>query len=68
MFPIRKNMIFVRFENIADLFDYDNITTLNDTCVFIAVKDFALDLYKKVNGDQAGVNAINIIETSLTGN
>jgi len=35
--PLKKNEILIRFENIADLFDYDKSAVLNDTTVFIDV-------------------------------
>jgi len=66
MFPVKRNTLFIRFENIADNLDYWNYTQ-NDTTVYIKVREFAQSLFEHVNH---GVNLqyINIVETSLTGN
>ena len=61
LFPVGKNKILARFENIGDKFDEEEQT------VYIKVKDFAHDLWASVNGD-APLNDIHIIETTLTGN
>ena len=42
--PYDRNDILVRFENIADLFDYVNLT-LNDTTVYVDVMAFAQELF-----------------------
>ena len=67
MFPIKKNVLFVRFENIGDKFDY-NSASLEETTIYIKVKEFAYALYEIANGQNAQLNNINIVETTLTGN
>ena len=62
MFPIMKNAVFVRFENIGDKFDK------NDETLIVDVYNFALALYRKANGNDAEVNSVNINEFDLTGN
>lgn len=44
MFPVRRNVIFVRFENIADNFDYPS-SLQNLTTAYVKVKDFATYLF-----------------------
>ena len=39
----------LRFENLADLFDYGKDGVLNDTTVYVDVKAFANVLFKKAN-------------------
>ena len=57
MFPVEKNIILVRFENIADNFDGPhNASTPNDTTYSIDVKYFAQELYSEVNGPNATLN------------
>ena len=62
MFPIMKNAVFVRFENIGDKFDK------NDETLIVDVYNFTLALYRKANGNDAEVNSVNINEFDLTGN
>lgn len=57
----------MRLENIFDTFDVHPPKAPNHT-IYIHVRKFAEELYKYVNGEDAQLNNINIIETSLTGN
>jgi len=41
----------VRFENLADLFDYPKNAVLNDTTVYIDIPAFAQGLYNQANRD-----------------
>ena len=68
MFPVKRNTLFIRFENIGDNFDNFNNKTLNDTSLYIDVKDFAERLYHHINANSSELNNINIVETGLTGN
>ena len=56
----------MRLENIADLIDFSG--GLEQSNIFVRVKDLALQLYKAVNGPDSEVMNINISEKSLTGN
>lgn len=68
MFPVARNVILVRFENLADKFDGPiNKSTPNDTTYSIDVKAFATVLWTKINPG-AFLNDLNIMETTLTGN
>lgn len=67
LFPIAKNAIHMRIENIFDTFDVHPPKAATHT-IYVQVKKLAEDLYKAVNGDDAKFNNINIIETTLTGN
>lgn len=55
-----------RFENIGDNFDKFNGKS-TDT-YYVDVKMFAEMLYQHMNGVDAPLNIINIVETSLSGN
>lgn len=67
LFPLDRNIIHMRLENIFDNFDVHSPKQPNHT-IYIQVRKFAEDLYKYVNGEQAQLNNINILETTLTGN
>lgn len=67
LFPLAKNAIHMRIENIFDTFDVHPPKAPTHT-IYVQVKKLAEDLYKAVNGDDAKLNSINIIETTLTGN
>ena len=67
LFPIEKNVIYMRIENIFDTFDIHPPKAPNHT-VYIQIRNFAETLYKHVNGMDAQLNNINIVETTLTGN
>lgn len=67
VFPVARNQITLRVENIADLFDYPTGTRLQDTAVYADIPQLAKDLYFKANGAGAYLNAVNIYETQLTG-
>ena len=45
LFPLAKNLILARFENLADLFDYAVNSTLNDTAMTLDLSKFANGLY-----------------------
>jgi hypothetical protein len=47
MYPLSKNKILVRFENLADRFD-TNITS-DDSTAYIDVERFAHQLYSEAN-------------------
>ena len=66
---MKRNVLFVRFENIGDNFDAktSGIDTTGKT-YYVDVNMFAKNLYEHVNGVNAKLNGVNIWETSLTGN
>lgn len=67
--PVKRNMLFVRFENMGDKFDAKNGgTDTSNSTYYVKVQDFAKNLYTYVNGAGAKLNNINVWETSLTGN
>jgi hypothetical protein len=63
LFPIKKNVISLRVENIGDLFDESTLAPLK-----LDVQGLAEQLFIDVNGDKSALAYINIEETSLTGN
>lgn len=67
LFPLAKNEVLVRFENLADAFDVPNMQTLAqlDLAQSVNLNDFANDLYMEVNGNMA--NKVEITETDLQG-
>ena len=62
MFPLGKNEILVRFENLADLIDAKNESALPQ---FINIEQFADDLYLEEN--QIKATNFEIQEMSLQG-
>lgn len=67
VFPMARNMLLLRLENIGDLFDYPSTATLADTVVYVDVNALAKDLYFKANGASYYLNSINIVESQMTG-
>jgi hypothetical protein len=66
-FPIKKNVILLRVENIADNFDLNDNST-NFTFYF-NVKQHAIDLYAYVNRNSSlPLSGINIVEMALSAN
>ena len=63
VFPMDRNTLLLRVENIADLFDYSANAKLSDTVIYVDIPQLAKDLYFKANGASAYLNSINIIET-----
>ena len=49
-FPVGRNQLMIRVENIADLFDYPANAKLSDTAVYADIPQLAKDLYFKANG------------------
>lgn len=64
---MERNVIHMRIENIFDIFDVHPPKAPNHT-LYVQIPKFAEELYKYVNGNDAKLHTINIIETSLTGN
>lgn len=62
MFPVSKNKILVRFENLADKMDHNQPS---DTIRYIDLESFAQSLYQDVNHKKA--HAVNIQEMDLQG-
>jgi hypothetical protein len=62
MFPLEKNKIVVRFENIADKFDSDAAQFQYN------VRDFAEAVYKVANPNADRLHNVHIQETSITHN
>jgi hypothetical protein len=67
LFPLGKNEILVRFENLADAFDVANMQSLAqlDLAQSVNLNEFADELYKEVNGNSP--RKIEIVETDLQG-
>lgn len=65
IFPIEKNVILLRLENIADHFDdaYKIVSPYS-----FNIHDLALLLYEDANIDASHLTSINVEEQSLTGN
>ena len=69
VFPVKRNAIFIRFENIGDLLDsYNGGVDQTNATLYVNVRKFAEYLYTYVNGQDAELNNVNIVETGLTGN
>eukprot|EP00347_Sterkiella_histriomuscorum_P016349 403353533 len=67
VYPLDLMSLLIRFENLADLYDYPSNSTLNDTNIEIDVNQVALDLYLAVNGKDAQVPKIDIVELEISG-
>lgn len=67
LFPMSRNNILVRVENIGD--NFDTPASSNRT-FYVKLKDYAAALYQHVNSGKNAVllNHINVNEMSLTGN
>lgn len=67
LFPLGKNEILVRFENLADAFDVVNTASLAqlDLSQSVNLTAFAHELYMEVNGNAA--RKVEIVETDLQG-
>ena len=66
LFPVKKNVIQMRIENIGDHLD-ENLSA--DKKVYtVDVLDIAQQLFADVNGDLSNLSYVNIREMSLTGN
>ena len=65
MFPVDKNAILLRVENIGDHFD-DDFKIVSPYS--FNIHDLALLLYEDANADVSHLTSINVEEQSLTGN
>ena len=52
-YPMDRNVLMVRVENIADLFDYPKTATLQDTTAYLDLNALAKDFWYKANGQGA---------------
>jgi hypothetical protein len=52
-YPLDRNVLLVRVENIADLFDYPVGSTLDDTVVYVDLNQWARNMYSYTNGNGA---------------
>lgn len=50
-YPMDRNLLLVRLENIADLFDYPAGSTLDDTLTYFDLSQLARNLYQYTNGN-----------------
>jgi hypothetical protein len=66
-YPMDRNVLMVRIENIGDLFDYPKGATLQDTVAYVDLTALAKDFWYKANGQGTQLSRINIQETQLTG-
>ncbi len=62
-----RNLLFLRLENIADLFDYQSTQTLTDTGVYVDVPQLAKNFFYQANGASAQLSNVNIQEMQITG-
>ena len=63
-FPLARNTILVRFENLADLFD-----GADQSVKYVDVESFAKDFYRDANkNDRISMGTIKIEEFSLSNN
>jgi hypothetical protein len=62
-FPINRNLLLVRIENIGDLFDYPDNANVTDTTAYVDLQQLAKDIYYKANPSSYLLNGINIHET-----
>jgi hypothetical protein len=68
VFPIKRNQIFVRLENIGDRFDTDPFNIQNTT-VYFPLDKWARDLFNKSNNNPlTTLQTVLYSELSLTGN
>lgn len=66
-YPMKRNLLLLRVENIGDLFDYPAGSTLQDTVAYVDLNALAKDFWYKANGQSAQLSGINIHETQMTG-
>jgi hypothetical protein len=66
-YPMDRNLLLVRVENIADLFDYPAGSTLDDTVTYFDLNQLSRNLYQYTNGNTAQLQSLNIKEMQLTG-
>jgi hypothetical protein len=62
-YPMDRNLLMVRIENIGDLFDYPKSATLQDTTAYVDLTALAKDFWYKANGQGTQYSRINIQET-----
>jgi hypothetical protein len=69
LFPMGRNHLYIRLENIGDRFDTDRWNFANTSAVF-PLDSFAKDLFAKANWNNTKytLNSISYQELSLTGN
>lgn len=63
MFPMGKNQIMLRLENLQDKYVDGSIQSFD-----FDVRSFAENFFSEVNGGLEKLSYINVMETSLTGN
>lgn len=63
-FPLKRNNILLRLENVADNFD----SNVAGSLLYFKIKDYAANLYSSQNGNRSTLSYINVVETSLTAN
>jgi hypothetical protein len=49
LFPVKRNTIFMRIENIGDVFDYEGLNTTGQNATTVQLRDLAERLYAYVN-------------------
>ncbi len=64
--PVKRNELLIRFENLADLFDYPSGNII-DTNVYVDVRAYAEDLFAQANYQNHLLNYVNIRETGSSG-
>ena len=65
LFPVSKNEILVRFENLADIFDSQTSSKVLPSLQSINLEKFANDLFESVN--RVKPDAFNVVEMDLQG-
>lgn len=68
-FPLQRNQILLRVENVGDLFDttYKGLT-IQDTSITVDLKDWAQKFIATANTKPVAVKEILISELALSGN
>jgi hypothetical protein len=64
LFPLGRNSIMMRIENIGDIFNTQGVLTYQTVKIY----DLAIGLFELVNDSTIDMALVEVQETSLTGN
>ncbi|CDW74355.1 glycosyl hydrolases family 38 protein [Stylonychia lemnae] len=68
-FPLQRNQILLRVENIGDKFDTDyRSLSIDDTSITFDILDFAVRLFNASNKNPIKLNYLDVKELALSGN
>jgi hypothetical protein len=66
LFPVSRNQVLVRLENIGDRYDTDDVKlSSSQTTVVYNLDSFARDLFAKANWKNKGINLTSVIYTEM---